>query len=33
MSDIVKLGEDLERLLKIRSHVFGMKLFERREDM
>src|SRR5512146_3211994 len=24
---------ELERLLKLRSHVFAMKLFERREDM
>ncbi|MGH6958286.1 MAG: DUF169 domain-containing protein [Caulobacteraceae bacterium] len=24
---------DLERLLRLRSHVFAMKLFERREDM
>ncbi|MCC6918784.1 MAG: DUF169 domain-containing protein [Alphaproteobacteria bacterium] len=33
MTDIARLAADLERLLKIRSHVFGMKLFERRADM
>lgn len=27
------LAADLERLLKLRSHPFGMKLFERTEDM
>src|SRR4029079_7357923 len=31
--DWTKLPNDLERLLKLRSFVFGMKLFERREDM
>jgi uncharacterized protein (DUF169 family) len=33
MSDVKALGADLERLLKLRSHVFGMKLFENRADM
>src|SRR5881398_1089460 len=33
MTDWSKLSADLERLLKLRSHVFAMKLFERREDM
>ena len=31
MTDWTKLSADLERLLKLRSHVFAMKLFERRE--
>src|SRR6201987_2894350 len=31
--DWAKLAFDLERLLKLRSIPFGMKLFERREDM
>src|SRR3954469_7335027 len=31
--DWTKINDDLERLLKLRSFVFGMKLFERREDM
>lgn len=33
MTDIARLAADLERLLRIRSHVFGMKLFEQRADM
>lgn len=33
MTDIKMLAADLERLLKLRSHVFGMKLFEHRQDM
>src|SRR4051812_27355674 len=28
-----KISADLERLLKLRSFVFGMKLFEKREEM
>src|SRR3984885_15448646 len=31
--DWTKINADLERLLRLRSFVFGMKLFERREDM
>ncbi|MBV9825770.1 MAG: DUF169 domain-containing protein [Alphaproteobacteria bacterium] len=31
--DWTRISNDLERLLKLRSFVFGMKLFERREDM
>src|SRR5215467_7136514 len=31
--DWMKLAADLERLLKLRSIPFGMKLFERREEM
>jgi len=31
--DWAKLSADLERLLKLRSHVFAMKLFEKREEM
>ena len=31
--DWAKLAADLERLLKLRAIPFGMKLFERREDM
>ena len=31
--DWTKLTADLERLLKLRSIPFGMKLFERREEM
>ncbi|MCA8057381.1 MULTISPECIES: DUF169 domain-containing protein [Burkholderia cepacia complex] len=31
--DLVKLVADLERLLKLRTMPFGMKLFERREEM
>ena len=31
--DWAKLSNDLERLLKLRSFVFGMKLFERGEEM
>ncbi|MGV2980871.1 DUF169 domain-containing protein [Camelimonas sp. ID_303_24] len=33
MGDIITLAADLERLLKLRSNVFGMQMFERREDM
>ncbi len=33
MGDMAGLASDLERLLKLRSNVFGMKLFERRADM
>src|SRR5580704_12086471 len=33
MTDWPKLSADLERLLKLRSFVFGMKLFERRAEM
>ena len=33
IEDWTKLSNDLERLLKLRSFVFGMKLFEKREDM
>src|ERR1700726_2921791 len=33
MTDWTKLSADLERLLRLRSHVFAMKLFERREEM
>src|SRR5436309_1411336 len=33
MTDWTKLSADLERLLKLRSHVFAMKLFERGEEM
>ena len=32
-TDWTKLVADLERLLKLRSIPFGMKLFERREEM
>jgi uncharacterized protein (DUF169 family) len=32
-TDWPKLVADLERLLKLRSHVFGMKLFESVDDM
>src|SRR5438552_18135115 len=31
--DWTKLSGDLERLLKLRSFVFGMKLYERAEEM
>src|SRR3954462_303209 len=31
--DWAKISADLERLLKLRSNVFGMKLFEKREEM
>ena len=31
--DWTKLSNDLDRLLKLRSFVFGMKLFENREEM
>src|ERR1700747_483041 len=31
--DWTKLAADLERLLKLRAIPFGMKLFERREEM
>jgi uncharacterized protein (DUF169 family) len=31
--DWTKLSNDLERLLKLRSFVFGMKLYEHREEM
>jgi uncharacterized protein (DUF169 family) len=33
MTDWPKLSADLERLLRLRNAPFGMKLFERREDM
>jgi uncharacterized protein (DUF169 family) len=33
MTDWAKLSQDLERLLRLRNVLFGMKLFERREDM
>ena len=33
IQDWSQLVADLERLLKLRSIPFGMKLFERREDM
>src|SRR4051794_31519842 len=33
IEDWTKLSNDLERLLKLRSFVFGMKLYEDREDM
>src|SRR6202030_4202268 len=33
MTDWTKLAGDLERLLKLRSFVFGMKLYESRADM
>src|SRR5436305_13695677 len=33
MTDWSKLSADLERLLKLRSIVFAMKLFEKREEM
>ena len=32
-TDWTKLVADLERLLKLRSIPFGMKLFERSEEM
>jgi uncharacterized protein (DUF169 family) len=32
-TDWAKLAADLERLLRLRNAPFGMKLFERREDM
>src|SRR4029077_17029969 len=32
-NDWAKVSADLERLLKLRSHVFAMKLFERGEEM
>ena len=32
-TDWVKLTADLERLLKLRSFVFAMKLYEKREEM
>jgi hypothetical protein len=32
-NDWTKLVADLERLLKLRSIPFGMKLFEHREEM
>src|SRR5207302_9017484 len=31
--DWTKISADLERLLKLRSFVFAMKLFEKREEM
>src|SRR3954469_10628870 len=31
--DWVKISAELERLLKLRSFVFGMKLFEQRDEM
>src|ERR1700759_5762510 len=31
--DLPKLAGDLERFLKLRNPPFGMKLFERKEDM
>src|SRR3954466_3253829 len=31
--DWAKISADLERLLKLRSFVFGMKLFEKRDEM
>ena len=31
--DLAKLAAELEHLLKLRSIAFGMKLYERREDM
>src|ERR1051326_2464052 len=31
--DWTKISADLERLLRLRSFVFGMKLYEKREDM
>src|SRR3954451_19772034 len=31
--DWAKISGDVERLLKLRSLVFGMKLFEKREEM
>ena len=31
--DWTRINADLERLLKLRSFVFGMKLYERREEM
>src|ERR1700720_4307632 len=31
--DWARLSSDLERFLKLRSFVFGMKLFEKREEM
>jgi len=31
--DWIKLAADLERLLKLRAIPFGMKLFERRDEM
>src|SRR4030081_1653040 len=33
MTDWTKLSADLERLLKLRSFVFGMKLYESRAEM
>lgn len=33
MDDMITLAGELEQLLKLRSHVFGMKMFERREYM
>src|SRR5205814_7115271 len=33
MTDWTKLAGDLERLLKLRSFVFGMKLYEDRAEM
>src|SRR5437868_13713228 len=33
MTDCAKLSGDLERLLKLRSFVFAMKLFESRAEM
>jgi hypothetical protein len=31
--DLQRLGAELERLLRLRSHPFGMKLFETEEAM
>ena len=31
--DLARLSADLERLLKLKSIPFGMKLFERHQDM
>ena len=31
--DLPKLGAELERVLRLRSHPFGMKLFENESDM
>ena len=33
MTDWTQLSADLERLLKLRSFVFGMKLYEDRAEM
>ena len=32
-NDWARMATELERLLKLRSHVFGMKLYERADDM